>query len=405
MRGVFAVWLGSLLALAGCGTGGRVRGGADARVPDAHAAASTTPPAREPEVAARAPPPRSPLARDLVIEVPAGVVRVGSRPDTEGRVPRTEADLAAVALPAFRIDRLPYPNDPAEAPRTRVTRDEASALCATEGKRLCTELEWERACKGDDVADYPTDGAYDVEACSLDPISCASPLDVLSLGITAFEWTASDVSRGLGSERYSAVARGGRPADPITDHRCGARHALDPSVAENATTFRCCQGDISDAAYPDEPSRRAFAERELDVTELRTMLAGVPELSRFAEHFRTFSPEEIDRALARGGVDRANVSWQLTSGLLVWSPEPGEEAWVLAGTDETSSLVAVLHPLADGTPVHGTSFVLEDEPVPIALAWDWGQRRTIQWSTSWGTAGEGGVIEHRDDHRIVIVQR
>jgi hypothetical protein len=340
-----------------------------------------------------------------VIEVPAGIVRAGSRPNTEGRVPRYEADLAAVAVPAFRIDRLPYPNDPSMPPRLRATREEAALLCEASGKRLCTELEWERACKGDESIDYPGGDAFDVEGCSLDPLTCSSPFDVLSMGVTAFEWTASDVSRGLGSAQYSAVVRGGRPGDAPPDHRCGARHALDPTSAEPATAFRCCEGPMPALAYPEDPARRAFREEAIDPSELSALFATVPELARFAAGFRTFSPEEIDRALARGNVVRDGVSWQLTSGPIVWSPEHGEEAWVVAGTDGQSSLVAVLFPLADGTFVHGTSFVLDGEPEPIALAWDYGQRRMIQWTACWGCAGEGGVIEHRDDHRIVIVQR
>ena len=55
----------------------------------------------------------------------------------------------------FHIDRLPHPNDPAARPTTGVTREEAEALCANDGKRLCTEVEWERACKGDTLRDYP----------------------------------------------------------------------------------------------------------------------------------------------------------------------------------------------------------------------------------------------------------
>jgi hypothetical protein len=361
-----------------------------------------------PTAQARAPTPTrepsTPLGAGQTITIPAGIVRLGSRPGSSGRDPRREADLVSVDLPSFTIDRLPYPNDPAERPRTGVSRDEASALCAADGKRLCTELEWERACKADTELDYPG-GHEDLETCMLDSAACASPFDVLSLGVEVFEWTASDVTRGLGSARYSAVVRGGRASDPVAEHRCGARHALDPAAGDRDTGFRCCGGPTSDVAYPDEGGRRAFRDREIEVTELRRVLATVPELARFASDFSLFTPEDVDRALAKGSVTREQVSWTLVTHVLVWSPEHGEEAWVVAGAGGGSSLVAILHPLPDGTFVHGSSFVLAGEPEPIALAWDIGQRRQILWSASWNTPFEGGVIEARDDHRIVIVQR
>jgi hypothetical protein len=376
-----------------------------AAAPDAHVVPPAPPLARGPDpTRERARPPSTPLARGQTITIPAGIVRLGSRPGSEGRDPRREADLVPVELPSFSIDRLPYPNDPAARPRTGVSRDEASALCAAEGKRLCTELEWERACKADTSLDYPG-GHADLEACMLDATACASPFDVLSLGVEVFEWTASDVTRGLGSARYRAVVRGGRTADPATEHRCGARHALDPAEIDPQTGFRCCSGPSTEVAYPDEAGRRAFRDREIEIEELRRILASLPELARFAPDFRLFSAEEVDAALASGNVTRDQVSWTLVEHVLVWSPEHGEEAWVVAGRGGGASLVAILHPLPDGTFVHGSSFVLAGEPEPIALAWDIGQRRQILWSASWNTPFEGGVIEARDDHRIVIVQR
>ncbi|NIS32398.1 MAG: hypothetical protein GWN07_18560, partial [Actinobacteria bacterium] len=90
----------------------------------------------------------------------------------------------------------------------------------------------------------------------------------------------------------------------------------------------------------------------------------------------------------------------------VWSPEHGEEAWVFAGSDGESTVLAVIHPMPDGTFVHGSSFVIAgEEAPPIALAWDYGLRRQVLWGAAWTETGESGVVEHRDDHRIVIVQR
>jgi hypothetical protein len=390
--------LGWILLVAACGE-------SDA-VPRADAGAPPVPdmvrPAEEP-----APPQvHAPLAAGAEIEIPAGLVRAGSVPGTPGRDPRNEADLVPVAVPAFAIDRLPYPNDPSAPPRTGVAREEAMALCEADGKRLCSELEWERACKGDTTRAFPGGAGFDVEACSLDPFACASPHDVLALGVTVFEWTSSDVSRRLGSERWSAVVRGGRATDPATEHRCGARHALAPETANAEVGFRCCRGPSPDLAYPDEQARRTFREEAIDAEQARTILRGVPELARFADGFTPVGATGVDRALARGGASRESVQFHFVEDeALVWSPMFGEEIWLLAGTFGGSAIVAALHPMPDGSFVHGASFVLRDEDVPIVLAWDRTQPAEVLWSACWGCAGEGGAVTMREDRTVVVVQR
>src|SRR5690349_1560554 len=102
----------------------------------------------EPVVPPRAPTPTATPAPVAVpageeIAVPAGTHAAGSMPGTLGRDPGSEADLIAVDVPAFSIDRLPYPNDPSLPARTGVDRTEAARLCDADGKRLCEELEWE----------------------------------------------------------------------------------------------------------------------------------------------------------------------------------------------------------------------------------------------------------------------
>lgn len=390
------------LLLSGC-SGGPRNERADSGPPAVPAA---PPPPESPAPPPEPEPPHAPLTAGEVVAIPAGIVRVGSAPGTVGRDPRREADLVPVEVPAFTIDRLPYPNDPGQPPRTGVTREEASALCAAEDKRLCTELEWERACKGDTTREYPGAQGFDVESCSLDPLSCASPLDVVSLGVSTFEWTATDVSRYLGSERYSAVVRGGRTSDPAPEHRCGARHALAPDDSGPEIGFRCCAGEEPELTYPEEPGRRAFREREIELSRLRSILAGIPQLAPFAADFELVDATGVDRALGRGGHSRETVQWNFVEEeVLVWSPLPGEELWVLSGTGGGSALIAALYTLPDGSFSHAASFVLRDEPVPVLVAWDVTSRDEVLWSACWACAGEGGAILRRDDSTFVVVQR
>ena len=80
--------------------------------------------------------------------ITAGTLLAGSSCDATPRITNEELPGTSVQLGEFNIDTYPYPNDPTKAPVTNVSRDEAAQMCASAGKRLCTELEWERACKG-----------------------------------------------------------------------------------------------------------------------------------------------------------------------------------------------------------------------------------------------------------------
>ena len=60
------------------------------------------------------------------------------------------ADVEGMVLidDAFYIDMYEYPNQRGTLPKVDVTWGEAESLCAEQGKRLCTEQEWQKACTG-----------------------------------------------------------------------------------------------------------------------------------------------------------------------------------------------------------------------------------------------------------------
>ena len=80
---------------------------------------------------------------------------------------RADAEMRGeqVILRDFFIDKYPYPNEEGAIPKTNVTQPQAAAICADAGKRLCTELEWERACKGTRNTTYPYGNKYRAEIC------------------------------------------------------------------------------------------------------------------------------------------------------------------------------------------------------------------------------------------------
>ena len=48
----------------------------------------------------------------------------------------------------FCMDRYEFPNRAGQAPVGKVVHKEAVEACEKVGKRLCSALEWEKACKG-----------------------------------------------------------------------------------------------------------------------------------------------------------------------------------------------------------------------------------------------------------------
>lgn len=68
----------------------------------------------------------------------------------------------------FCIDQYEYPNRAGALPLLALDWEHARALCATEGKRLCTAAEWTLACEGTGRLPYPYGYTRDSEACNID---------------------------------------------------------------------------------------------------------------------------------------------------------------------------------------------------------------------------------------------
>lgn len=172
----------------------------------------------------------------------------------------------------FCMDRYEYPNQPGTRPKASVRLSEAKRSCKAIGKRLCREMEFERACGGpwgwhapygsddwpgvcnndaiEDVGDaerwLATSGAFS---------DCVSPEGIYDLEGNLSEWVEEDLARDhqmltsghnkatdrLLAHRPEAVVRGGTMWVGIYGSGCQARHL---HVAEGPTSpddgFRCC---------------------------------------------------------------------------------------------------------------------------------------------------------------------
>lgn len=153
-------------------------------------------------------------------------------------------------MKGFYIDRFAYPNEEGAIPLTNVTQAEAQNLCEKNGKRLCTELEWERACKGPSNTAHAWGEKYRADACQLGAtvqarpsgmrVGCRSDYGVYDLAGGVFEWTASSFRRGAAAGK--ATLRGGNGIAGELVGRCANAESADPNTRSHEIGFRCCAG-------------------------------------------------------------------------------------------------------------------------------------------------------------------
>ena len=344
---------------------------------------------------------RSAAKAGETIDVPGRTFPSGSTPGDDGRDPTLEPINVPVTLSSFSIDALPYPNDPELPARTGVTRTEAAKLCGERGARLCGELEWELACKGQDLDAYPTGDGWDA-TCEKDPASCASGFGVRAMGVLR-EWTQSQVTSAVEGGLASAAVRGaGAPAadsGPPTAgvHRCARRTKANEARVASDLGFRCCSGGANTAFIAPIGNVAAFRPTKLDTAQLAKIFSGIPELAQLKD-IRMYEPghlSEMKEKVAPG----VHLATQL-----LWSPEPGAELQVVTGRSKSMSFIVALYPLEGDKYRLASYFLMLGDVEPIALAYEPFRRSDLLWSSCWGCAGEQGSVRVREDHHVVIVQ-
>jgi len=270
--------------------------------------------------------PKPPAVPDGMVWIPPGALVAGTPRGLLPRAVDAEMEGEQVILKGFFISIFPYPNEEAAIPLANVTRDQARSLCEERGQRLCTELEWERACKGPDNHLYEYGDHYRPDVCGTGTVprmlpaglrvACRSDFGVRDLHGALWEWTDSAWGRG-GKDGLVAVRGGNGPAGEVVG-RC-ANGTPHPASSKSPTIgFRCCSGPPNEAKVVLHVDRRPPLEpREPE-----------PSLSRRLE---AALPVEARAELRRDETFRISREW-------LWHPVGNEELVVASGCTSGANL-------------------------------------------------------------------
>ncbi len=256
-----------------------------------------------------------PTPRQGMAWIPGGALVAGTPPDAVPRLAGEEMAGEQIILKGFYMDVYQYPNEEGGIPLTSVDFDTASRLCQAQDKRLCTELEWERACKGPLNRMYEYGDVYDPERCGTGGtqrimpsgllVGCRSDFGPRDMHGAAWEWTQSDWRRS-GAEGRKAVRGGdGRFGDVVA--RCANRAARAIGTQAADLGFRCCAGAkntaevnvtiTSSAGFEGNTSVDALAVRQVmeDLPEQERLLLGDPTAFRITRSWswRPVSNEDL----------------------------------------------------------------------------------------------------------------
>jgi len=324
-----------------------------------------------------------------VAVIPGGRLQAGSTPGDRLRDAAVEMDDVPVELGEFEIER-----------RARETRglphDAAAAACRADGMRLCTELEWEHACKGPENRAFASGDAWAPDR--------PSPFGVHGMGATR-EWTASAWGATPEEHTKGFVVRGGGSKQGDEARRCAARRPL-PAEGDANVGVRCCKGPVNDDAYVMERTRSPFHKLVIADERIAQIVRTIPELSVVHEQPHLFSEGDVLTVLSRAGYHRnepALAGWTVTWSPIMWSPRQGEQILVVAGRSLSHSFVAALHRQSGDRYTHAGSMILLDDTQALAIGYG-GDRRTVAWANCWGCT-EGGFLYYEDDRTIRVTHR
>lgn len=203
-------------------------------------------------------PPPPPGCPDDMVTLEGGDFLLGSN-DAE-RNELTELTARKKNLSKFCIDKYEFPNQRNVMPTRTISWSEARDACEKVHKRLCSENEWERACKGPWSTmvnqQYPYGAAWKINACNVKNFNsltdedksadeaeaggfpdCVSSEGVYDLTGNLQEWTSS---KGHNASEKN-ILKGGSYLTPKFQSRCSFVREEAPTYKQDDIGFRCCK--------------------------------------------------------------------------------------------------------------------------------------------------------------------
>ncbi len=208
-----------------------------------------------------------------MVLVPAGEFIAGENNAAPDERPRRRVHLDAFYIDKYAVTNRQYqavarshtfPDGEEDFPVTGVTYEQARAFASAVGKRLPTELEWEKAARGTDGRTYPWGNHFDRDLCNSAMSRTVelrevgrypgghSPYGVADMAGNVKEWTSSwyqaypgnpDVTKEYG-QLYRVLRGGSFKSEPF-DLRVARRHFDRPDAVRDDYGFRCVM-DLDD---------------------------------------------------------------------------------------------------------------------------------------------------------------
>ena len=195
-------------------------------------------PARAPQRATVPPVAEASRCPEQMQRISAGSFKMGTEKD-DAYLSFEDLSATLKEVKGFCIDTYEYPNRPGQLPSVGVSWARAQELCQKQGKRLCTEAEWEKACRGNKGFRWPYGNAFDSNLCNSAGETgaralaasgkfprCVSTYAVFDMSGNASEWTEEK------------VAKGGSFSSSDFGVRCASRKPRASATPEMG--FRCC---------------------------------------------------------------------------------------------------------------------------------------------------------------------
>ena len=229
-------------------------------------------------------------APNEMIQIPAGTFIRGSNERLADEGPQHDVDLPAFYIDKFEVTNLQYkkyvddvgrrspehfdarmyPEGTADHPVTFVSWRDAKRYCEWAGKRLPTDIEWEKAARGTDGRTFPWGNEFQMDAANTPvrwenlkmegdttPVGSfeagISPYGVYDMSGNVWEWTASWYMQYPGNTRKTEnygkkyrTLKGGSWWD-CSFYQCGIsapvynRSFFSPKVKNSSFGFRCAK--------------------------------------------------------------------------------------------------------------------------------------------------------------------